>query len=49
MLMRKFLEWCRTNGATRATAVSSFRNEQAIGFYKKSGFREYNLRLEMDL
>ena len=48
-LLKSFLAWCEEKNAKRI-AVSAFaKNTGAIGFYKKHGFKEYNITLEAGL
>jgi GNAT superfamily N-acetyltransferase len=44
-----FLEWAKSKGANRLVVVASAGNDGAIDFYRKQGFKDYNLTLEMDL
>jgi ribosomal protein S18 acetylase RimI-like enzyme len=48
-LWNEFLTWCRQHKLPRITVSVTARNQGAIGFYKKIGFQEYYLSLEMEV
>ncbi|TRZ77843.1 GNAT family N-acetyltransferase [bacterium] len=48
-LVEKFINWCKEKLVDHASVTASVQNSLAINFYKKSGFEEYNLVLEMKL
>jgi len=48
-LFKKFLEWAKKKETRRMKVVASAKNKDAINFYKKCGFIDYNLTLERDI
>ncbi len=44
-----FFSWCQQRKLTRIRVVASAANEKAIGFYRKLGFKDFDLVLERDL
>ena len=48
-LVKEFIGWCKENNISRAHVVASAGNQEAIRFYKRNGFEEYSLDLEMTL
>ncbi len=48
-LFEEFLEWSKKRGIDRMKVVASSKNKKAINFYKKCGFKDYNLTLEGDI
>lgn len=48
-LWKRFIEWCKERRIKNITACVFSKNTNAIKFYKKLGFRDYDLRLEIDL
>jgi GNAT superfamily N-acetyltransferase len=48
-LFEEFFKWAKEKGATRVSLTASFANVKAIKFYKKLGFKEYDLVLEKEL
>lgn len=48
-LFNEFIKWCKSKGAKRIRAVASVQNTKAIEFYKREGFKEYNLTLEKEI
>ncbi|MFA5992561.1 MAG: GNAT family N-acetyltransferase [Candidatus Pacearchaeota archaeon] len=49
MLMKEMFDWCRSLKIERIRVVASFQNIRGIDFYRREGFKEYNLVLEKDL
>ena len=49
MLYEKFIDWCKDKKVKRLKVLVTAKNEQAIEFYKKKGFEDYNVTLERDL
>ncbi len=49
MLIQRCLGWARTKGYRKVYVNAYFGNKQAIKFYKKYGFSEIDLGLEVDL
>lgn len=45
----KFLEWCNLKSVKRIMVVASAQNKKAIEFYRKQGFNDYDLTLEMNI
>ena len=48
-LVEAFLAWCREQGVRRIAVTACAANAGAIGFYRKLGFRDYDLVLEREL
>lgn len=48
-LIGEFKKWCLEKGISRIRVIASFDNKKAIEFYKREGFKEYDLILEGDL
>jgi ribosomal protein S18 acetylase RimI-like enzyme len=48
-LIQKCLEWAKTKGYQKVYVNAYFGNKEAIKFYKKNGFSEIDLGLEVDL
>lgn len=48
-LFQEFIKWCKSKGVKKIRAVASVQNQKAIEFYKREGFKEYNLTLEKDI
>lgn len=46
-LTKDFINWCEENKVNYIAATASAQNEQAIDFYRKIGFKDYDLTLEM--
>jgi len=44
-----FIDWCEAKKVKRIKVLVTAKNEQAINFYKKKGFLDYNVTLEADL
>ncbi len=49
MLVKKCLEWAKLKGYQKMYVSAYFGNKDAIKFYKKNGFSEIDLGLEVDL
>ena len=49
MLVQKCLGWAKTKGYQKMYVSAYFGNTEAIEFYKKNGFLEIDLGLEVDL
>lgn len=45
-LLQEFTEWCKSKKAQRIKAVASAQNKRAIEFYRREGFKDYDLVLE---
>lgn len=48
-LVKKFKDWCKEKDIQKISVIASFKNRAGIGFYKKQGFQDYDVILEMDL
>ena len=48
-LMDGLEAWAKEKGIKRMRVLASSKNEKGINFYKREGFREYDLILEKDL
>lgn len=46
-LVEEFLKWCKRNRIDYISVTASAKNIQAINFYRKMGFKDYNLTLEI--
>lgn len=46
-LTKKFLEWCKLKKADCISVNASIQNEKGINFYRKMGFKDYSLTLEI--
>ncbi len=49
MLVEEFKKWALGQGVKRLRVNASFGNSKAVSFYKREGFREYDLALEQDI
>lgn len=49
ILIKDFLNWCKSKKVTYISATASAKNEKIINFYRKLGFKDYNLTLEKRL
>jgi GNAT superfamily N-acetyltransferase len=47
-LVVAFLGWCKENGLRNIKVEASTPNKEAIEFYRKLGFKDYTLVLEMN-
>ena len=45
-LYSAFIEWCKSNGVGRLRVIASANNIDTISFYRKNGFKDYDLVLE---
>ncbi len=48
-MMRQFLRWCADRGIGRLRVVACAESEGAIAFYRRMGFKPYDLVLERPL
>ena len=48
MLVNDFLKWCKENRVGYISVTASVKNKQAADFYRKFGFKDYNLTLERE-
>jgi GNAT superfamily N-acetyltransferase len=48
-LLDEFISWCKSKKANRIKTVASIQNKESINFYKREGFKDYNLELEKEL
>jgi len=48
-LINKFKEYCEQNNIYNLKVVASAKNINAINFYKKNGFEEFNVTLTMSI
>lgn len=48
-LMEECKDWAKENGYHRMFVVSYFKNNKAVNFYKKCGFEEIDISLEMNI
>lgn len=48
-LARFFIKWCKENKVNYISVTASAQNKQAIEFYRKLGFEDYDLTLEMKI
>ena len=44
-LINNFKNYCKSNGINNLKVTASYKNKNAIEFYKKSGFEEFDLTL----
>ena len=44
-LINNFKDYCKSNGINNLKVTASYKNKNAIEFYKKSGFEEFDLTL----
>ena len=49
LLFSAFKDWCNSKNVERVKVLVTAKNLGAIGFYKKKGFQDYNVTLELDL
>jgi len=45
-LLQEFTKWCKSKKVQRIKAVASAQNKRAIEFYRREGFKDYDLVLE---
>ena len=48
-LINNFKDYCRENNIYNVKVEASAKNENAINFYKKNGFEEFNITLTMGI
>ncbi len=48
-LTRDFINWCKNNKVNYISVTASAQNKMGIRFYKKQGFKEYDLTLQINL
>ncbi|MEK7629032.1 MAG: GNAT family N-acetyltransferase [Patescibacteria group bacterium] len=48
-LTNNFINWCRENKVNYVSVIPSAQNESAIKFYRKNGFENYDLVMQLDL
>ncbi len=48
-LIDNFTNYCKSHDASRIIVTASFGNNNAIEFYKKNGFNDYNIQLRKEL
>lgn len=48
-LVKEFKLYCRNNGLNDLIVTASTKNINAINFYKKNGFEDFNLTLTMNI
>lgn len=48
-LHNAFVEWCKSKGVGRMRVGASAQNTGGINFYRKNGFKDYDLILEKDI
>lgn len=46
-LTKDFINWCKENEVENIAVTASVQNKHGIDFYKKLGFKDYSLTLEM--
>ena len=49
MLINNFKDYCRENNIYNVKVEASAKNKNAINFYKKNGFEEFNITLTMSI
>lgn len=49
LLFESFKNWCDSKNVKRILVEASAWNKEAIDFYRKKWFKDYSLKLEMDL
>jgi len=48
-LVKMFKDWCREKKIQRIDVTAAARNHAGINFYKKQGFEDYHVTLELSL
>lgn len=48
-LINEFKTYCKNNNINNLIVTASYKNINAINFYKKNGFEDFNLTLTMDI
>ncbi len=46
-LVKDFIDWCKRKKINRIAVTASAKNKKTINFYRKIGFNDYDLILEM--
>lgn len=46
-LTKDFINWCKENEVENIAVTASAQNNQGVDFYRKLGFKDYSLTLEM--
>lgn len=49
LLINNFKDYCKTNRINNVKVTASFKNKNAIEFYKKNGFEEFDLTLTLKI
>ena len=49
LLINNFKEYCKSNNISNIKVVASYKNKNAIEFYRKNGFEEFDLTLTVKL
>ena len=45
LLINNFKDYCKTNNISNMKVVASYKNKNAIEFYRKNGFEEFDITL----
>lgn len=48
-LTNNFINWCRQNKVNYVSVIPASQNEEAVKFYRKSGFSDYDLIMQLKL
>lgn len=48
-LVKEFFRWCKDKGVKKGRVVTFTRNKKAINFYMKNGFKDHEVKLEVDI
>lgn len=48
-LTKNFVIWCKKNKVDNVSVTASSKNSPAVSLYRKAGFKDYNLTLELNL
>jgi len=48
-LLKDFINWCKRNKIDCLSVTASAENKLTVGFYRKLGFKDYDLTLEMKI
>ena len=48
-LINSFKNYCKENNISNVKVTASYKNQDAINFYKKNGFSEFDLTLTMKI
>ena len=49
LLINNFIDYCKQNRINNVKVTASFKNKNAIEFYKKNGFEEFDLTLTVKI